>query len=294
MLGPALIGMGITSVRDCANQDDFLSVVKQSIDRGESIGPKIYRAGLIDGSGPASLGTVTADTPEEGITRVRQYKKDGYNEVKIYGSVKPDVLKAICTEAKKLGLSVTGHIPRNMNMQSAIDSGMNQVNHINNILLGFVYDTASYTLDFEKPVNKLLLNKIKEKNIVLDGTLVTFELVRRKLNDNIRSLYPDVDSWPEYMQSEISTMGVPADTVIKYKFPMREKLYKSIMLRFFQEGIPIVAGTDLSAYPGYTLYRELQLYVSAGLTPLQAIQTATSIPARVMGDRSGVIGAGHP
>ena len=83
------------------------------------------------------------------------------------------------------------------------------------------------------------------------------------------------------------------DTVTKYKFPLREKMYKAALLKFFREGIPVVAGTDLHIFPGHPLYRELQLYVSAGLTPLEAIQTATSIPARVMGDSSGVIGVGH-
>jgi imidazolonepropionase-like amidohydrolase len=293
MLGPALIGMGITSVRDCANQTDFLAVIKGSIDRGESMGPNIYRAGLIDGRGPRSIGIVIAGTPEEGRARVRQYKKEGFDQVKIYDSVDPDVLKAICDEAKKLGLPVTGHVPVKMNVQAAIDSGMNQISHINNILYGFDINTATYTLDFDRPLNRELLRKMKEKKIVLDGTFAFYELIRRNLDDDIRNLYPGLDSWPEFMQTEIWSMGAPADTVTKYRNPMREKMYKAALLRFFQESIPIVAGTDLHIFPGYTLYRELQIYVSAGLTPLQALQTATTIPAKVMG-RSAGIRAGSP
>jgi imidazolonepropionase-like amidohydrolase len=46
--------------------------------------------------------------------------------------------------------------------------------------------------------------------------------------------------------------------------------------------VPIVAGTD-QAVPGFSLYRELELYVQAGFTPMEAIQSATLVPARVMG-----------
>ena len=47
-------------------------------------------------------------------------------------------------------------------------------------------------------------------------------------------------------------------------------------------GIPIVAGTDQTV-PGHSLHREIELYVQAGFTPMEAIQAATIVPARAMG-----------
>jgi imidazolonepropionase-like amidohydrolase len=62
---------------------------------------------------------------------------------------------------------------------------------------------------------------------------------------------------------------------------------------FHKAGIPIVAGSD-TGLPGYGLYRELELYVKAGMTPLEAIQSATIVPARAMNlaNESGTIEPG--
>ena len=49
-------------------------------------------------------------------------------------------------------------------------------------------------------------------------------------------------------------------------------------------GIPVVAGTDQTV-PGHSLHREIELYVQAGFTPMEAIQSATIVPARAMGSR---------
>jgi imidazolonepropionase-like amidohydrolase len=57
---------------------------------------------------------------------------------------------------------------------------------------------------------------------------------------------------------------------------------RAIVGALHKAGVPIVAGTDL-AVPGYSLHRELELYVQAGFTPMEAIQAATLVPARVMG-----------
>ncbi|GAA4335528.1 hypothetical protein GCM10023184_30400 [Flaviaesturariibacter amylovorans] len=292
VLGPALIGMGITSVRDCANQDDFLALVKRSIDQGESIGPQIYRAGLIDGSGPNMLGTVAANSPAEGREAVRRYHRAGYDQIKVYNSVKPAVLGAICAEARALRLPVVGHVPRGMSVGAVLDSGMTGLSHINNVMAGFDIDSSSYTIDYAKPVNAALLARLKATGAVIDPTCVFLELARRPLAADIRALYPDVDTWPRFMATDIRTYGSPADTIAKYRFGRRQPLYGATLLRMLRAGIPVVAGTDLQPFPGYPLYRELELYVQGGFTPLEALETATSIPARVMGSKAGTLRAG--
>jgi hypothetical protein len=293
-LGPALIGMGITTVRDCANEFESIELIKQSIDKRESIGPTILRAGLIDGRSPSTLGIITADSKEEAVERIAKYKAGGYDQIKIYSSVRPEIVKVICDEAHRQGLSVTGHIPRGMKLLDGIDSGMDQVNHMNHIVRLFEFDSSTFAIDFAKPVNKQVLEKLKAKQIVMDPTLNIFEMNWRPLDKPVSDLYPSYSNWPKSSQAMVNKIGMPADTISKYKYPLRVERFKQLLLRLFQEGIPIVAGTDNSSLPGYVLYRELELYVESGLTPLQAIQTATLIPAKVMGrlSQSGTIEVG--
>ncbi len=292
--GRALIGMGITTVRDCANESDIIEPVKRSIDKGQSIGPNILRAGLIDGTGPNTLSLITADTKEEAIDRVNKYKNEGYDQIKIYGSVKPQIVKVICDEAHRLGMNVTGHIPTGMKLLQGIDSGMNQINHLQYIFNAFEIDSSTFTIDFNKPANKNVLKVLKEKQIVVDPTLNIYEMRARLISTPVTNIYPSFYNWPKPQQAQAIKSGTVVDTIAKYKLDLRIPAYKRLVHRLFEEGIPIVAGTDNPSLPGYSLYRELEIYVDGGLTPLQAIQTATLIPAKVMGQlsQSGTIEVG--
>ncbi|HZX58610.1 MAG TPA: hypothetical protein VFE54_07785, partial [Mucilaginibacter sp.] len=122
--GPAYLAAGVTTVRDCGNEYSFINAIKDAIDGGKGIGPLILKAGIIDGKGQYALGIIQADTKEEAIQDVDRYKNNGFAQIKIYSSVKPAIVKAICDEAHKQGLTVTGHIPFGMTLQAGVDSGM--------------------------------------------------------------------------------------------------------------------------------------------------------------------------
>ena len=94
------------------------------------MGPHILKAGIIDGDGPGALGIVRANTPAEAAQVVQRYKANGFAQIKLYSSLKPEIVKAICTEAHRVGLTVTGHIPEGMTIYQGVQAGMDQVNHI--------------------------------------------------------------------------------------------------------------------------------------------------------------------
>jgi imidazolonepropionase-like amidohydrolase len=277
--GPAYMAAGITTVRDMANEFDFISTMKNSIDAGKGIGPTILRAGIIDGPGPLGNGIMIAETKEQGIALVKKYKAAGFDQVKLYSQLQPDVIKAVCEEAHREGLTVAGHIPKSVTTMQAVDMGIDMISHIPYLLNAFEAD-ADFIVDWKKPANQKTLKKLLDRKIVVDPTLALFELIYRPLDQSMRKIEPAFNTLPKKLQDDFTSMGLPPSLAIK-KIPILRG-WQMLVFQLYKAGVPIVAGTDM-AIPGYTLYRELELYVAAGLTPLEALQSATSTPARVMG-----------
>src|SRR5262249_18178003 len=128
--GPIYLAAGVTTARDVGNEREFIMAVRDAIASGQGIGPRLVMAGVVDGAGTMSFGIIQADTPAQARERVQKYKESGFQQIKVYSSVKPDVLKAITAEAHRLGMTVTGHIPIGMNAIEGIQSGMDQINHV--------------------------------------------------------------------------------------------------------------------------------------------------------------------
>ncbi len=276
--GPAYLAAGVTTVRDCGNEFSFINAIKDAIDQGKGVGPNILKAGIIDGKGPYALGIIQADTKEEAIKAVDRYKENGFVQIKIYSSVKPATVKYICDEAHRLGLTVTGHIPNGMTLQQGVDSGMNMVNHVQYVY-SIMKRNKDRSIDFNDSTSIAAINFIKQHNVVIDPTLGVFEMSFRSVKDNITTMEPAFYSLPLPLQSLLKNTGQDSTGAKKFK-PLYESMVQ-IVKKLHDAGVTIVAGTD-QGFPGYSVPRELELYVQAGLTPADAIQTATIIPARVM------------
>ncbi|HEV9035698.1 MAG TPA: amidohydrolase family protein [Puia sp.] len=276
--GPAYLAAGVTTVRDCGNEFNYINAVKRAIDEGHGVGPHILKAGVIDGPGPMGLGIIRASNPYEARAAVRRYKDSGFVQIKIYSSVKPPIVKAICDEAHRLGLTVTGHIPEGMTLIQGVDSGMDMVNHIQYVG-PILARTKDRLVDWSDPKTAAGFAFIKEHGTVIDPTLGVFEMVLRSVKDTITNMEPAFYSLPQPLQVLFRTMGMQPALAEKYK-PMFGDM-KKMVKTLYDEGVPIVAGTDMG-FPGWSVDRELELYVEAGLTPLQAIRTATIVPAMVM------------
>jgi imidazolonepropionase-like amidohydrolase len=277
--GPAYLAAGVTTVRDCGNELGFIDAIQQAIDNGKGMGPKILMAGIIDGKGPMSLGIIQADTKEEAIKAVDTYKARGFNQIKIYSSAKPAIVKAICDEAHKLGLTVTGHIPNGMTLMSGVDSGMNMVNHVQYVY-SIMKKNKDRSVNFEDSVSVAAIKFIKDHNTVIDPTVGVYELAYRNVKDDITKLEPAFNTLPLPLQTQFRTYGQDSATVAKIA-PMLNSM-KMIVKKLYDAGVPIVAGTDMG-FPGFSVARELEIYVEAGLTPAQALKTGTITPAEVMG-----------
>src|ERR1019366_1253258 len=108
---------------------------------GTAIGPHVLRAGIIEGRGEhAASSDVTATTEEEARAAVELYAKRGYQQIKIYNSVKPELVPFLAREAHARGMTVTGHIPWRMLARDAVNAGYDGIEHVNMLFLNFFAD----------------------------------------------------------------------------------------------------------------------------------------------------------
>ena len=281
-LGPTYLAAGITTALDVGNDFEFGTSLRDAAMRGNGLGPRMLLAGYIDGKNDHSF-EVQVETPEEARAAVQRYKNAGYEQIKIRDQVKLETLKVICQEAHRLGMTVTGHVPGGMNALQAVEAGMDQLAHINYVLTGFYPNrdrsNPPVSINFDEPNVKHALKFFKEHGTVIDPTLAVLELLLRPIKKPIASFEPGMAKVPPELLVQLNKKGqseAPAEALA-----MVTDVLVKIVGGLHRSGVPVVAGTDVGV-PGHTLHRELELYVKAGLTPLEAIQAATLTPARVM------------
>src|SRR5262249_40092339 len=160
----------------------YINAIKSAIDSHRGVGPFIIKAGVIDGPGPAGLGVVRAATKEEAIKVVDTYKDSGFAQIKIYSSVTPDIVKVITDEAHKVGITVTGHIPQRLTTRAGIDSGMDQVNHVQYVY-SMMKRKQDNSVDLQDSSNLAALDYLKGHHTVIDPTLGVYEMIFRSVKD---------------------------------------------------------------------------------------------------------------
>jgi imidazolonepropionase-like amidohydrolase len=288
--GPVYLAAGVTTARDCGNEFEFITAVRDAIANGRSLGPHLLLAGLVDGSSPTTLGVQRVDTPEQARMWTDRYHAAGFQQMKIYSSVKLDELKAVADEAHRLGMTVTGHIPDGLNAYQAVDAGLDQINHtyVGDIMhaplpadaTGIDRSKAAADIDLSSPMAPKAISFLKTHGTVIDPTLVVFELSNATTARPPASFEPGILKIPSELAAQLTDVGPPSEAS-EWEAKAQEKDLE-IVGTLHRAGIPIVAGTD-QAVPGYSVHRELELYVKAGFTPMEAIQAATIVPARAMG-----------
>ncbi len=262
--GPAYLAAGVTSARDCGGEFEFITGVRDLINSGRGLGPHLLLAGLVDRSGTGAFTVNYADTPEQGRAQVARYKAAGFSQMKIYSRIQLDTLRAITAEAHRVGMTVTGHVPEGMTATDAVEAGMDMINHF-----GPVYQTLRRAGDSGRAA---AIQFFKDHGTVVDPTMAWGELLSRPKDLDIATFEPGFALAPYTLRSVIGT-AYGNGSRLADQFAALRDLYAA--------GVPIVAGTD-KAVPGHSLHRELELYVQAGLTPMQVIQLATSGAAKVM------------
>jgi imidazolonepropionase-like amidohydrolase len=289
------LAAGVTSVRDLANDTDSLLARRQRIADGKEIGTRIVLAGIIDGRGPFQGPTkVLVSTEAEARAAVDNYKRLGYVQIKIYSSVKPELVPAIIDEAHKNGLRVSGHIPAEMTAAQCVELGYDEIQHVNFLILNFFPDIKNTntiarlvepakvgaSLDLTSPEVLSFIKLLQEHHTKLDLTLSIFEDDLNRPGQIPRGFQPIASRLPPQVRRGLLTAGLipPAGMDETYRKSFAKMMEFSGLL--YRAGIPIEAGTDSMA--GFALHRELELDVQAGIPAAQVLQNATLNAARIM------------
>ena len=300
---------GITSARDLANDLESFPKRIARFDEGTELGPRVLKAGIIDGTGElAGPTTMRVDTAEQAIKDIDWYADHGYAQIKIYSSIKPELVPIMADHAHARGMRVSGHVPAFMSAKQFVENGADEIQHINFIELNFLFPEVKETRnrdrfikvaerarDFtpDKPEVREFINFLKQHHTVLDPTMVVFEGLfcgdPTALTPGLEEVIP---RFPPQVRRAMRSgaLEVPPEKKDAYReaFPALLRLLKAL----HDAGVTIIPGTDSLA--GYMLHRELELYVRAGIPAPEVLRMATLTSAEVMGankDR-GIIAAG--
>jgi imidazolonepropionase-like amidohydrolase len=306
---------GVTGVRDMGGSLTFEQIdqIRRDIAAGRNLGPRIFTPGrILDATGGQHPDiSVAADTPEQGREFVRSFKQQGADFLKVYDLLSRDVYLSIFEEAKKQGMPLEGHVPFAVSAAEAADLGQKSIEHTTGIFISSSRDEevlrkelvassrAGTSLSVRQRVEVRAIDSNdarKEaalfRRFARNGTWQCPTLVVRRssvLTDENQLLadprlkyipLPVRQRWQNLFKERLAS----ADESEGFKKRYRKTL--EIVGAMYRAKVGILAGTDIFnpyLYPGFSLHDELALLVQAGLTPLEALQTATINPAKFFG-----------
>ncbi len=252
---------------------------------------------MLDGPTPAFPASAPVATAADGRRVVDELKAQGVDFIKIQSLIPRAGYFAAADEAKKLGLTFVGHVPDAVRASEASDAGQRSIEHFTGIFEGAssIEDrliegpkSVALKVDTFDPERARALIALMAKNQTWQVPTLVWEQGQWLIDAIDKTRDPLVQyapaawkdrTWPMFVREIIATMDTDP-------LPVRQHFVQmelDMTLAMFRAGVPFMAGTDTAAgvhvFPGFSLHDELALFVRAGLTPLQALQTATRNPA---------------
>jgi imidazolonepropionase-like amidohydrolase len=311
---PMNVANGITGIRDMFGNLRLRDSLRTLNTVGGLPIPRMEVGGGVLGGNPARNGTSVA-TVEEAIEYVEILANNGADFIKTYEYLKPDIYRAIMEKSSELGLPVYGHPPKLLGLSEAMELGQRSFEHLSQIPFYSTPYTDSIITDmynhwygpdipltskqfdslllenYDESVVESLAKEMARKESFFCPTIMVYanlsspwkaEIANKEsfnyLNPFRQWFWNDDISWAK-------------ETFLKDSIGFRAKFEnrKNILSIFIKNDVPIVAGTDAGvAMHGFDLHNELKYYVEAGMTPLEAIQSATLKPAELLGKTESI------
>lgn len=319
---PLYIAHGITTIRDCSG--DLPEQVLQwrgEIAKGTLFGPQLFTSGAkIEGIHPVWKGTIEVGSKADVDAAFVRLKKDRVDFVKITDStLDPQLFLYAVSQAKRFGIRSSGHIPMALTVEQAVDAGISSIEHLDYAYKAGVKDEAAISTDFAAgKINRAEANRRLDagfdpstamaayRHLADKGVYVTPTLNGGRVLDFLDSDNHANDPYLAYIgpklrktydwRIERAAKATPEQVAARHAH--YEHLTK-VLPMLQQAGVTIMAGTDAGFlnsfdYPGIGLHDELTVFVQNGLTPAQALSSATRAGPAWFGrlDRYGAVSTG--
>lgn len=292
---PLLVTQGVTGVRELGSNPDEIEKLRERVDAGEILGPRIVHAGpTLNGAqnGPHHR---VIDTPEAARQAVADLSVAGVDLLKTHNATNRETYFALLEAAEEAGLTVAGHIPKTVFPHEACAAGQASVEHIATIFEG------TYMAAFDSEIEAFmslpawletgageLADCFAEHQTLFVPTLRTYEFRAHQAaayddpDPRLRYLGAGPDVWPAGYEPSATDRS---EQVIALRQGLVDAGIEFVR-QLHARGAPIGTGTDLAAgglIPGFDLHAEVRLLTKAGLTPAEALRAACRGP----GERAG-------
>ena len=303
---PLFIANGVTGIRDMGSELDLILAARADVAAHRQLGPRMIVAGpMLDGPKTQFPASIAIATPDDGRRAVDMLKSRGVDFIKVQSYMPREAYFAVADECKKQNIIFVGHVPDAIRASEASNAGQKSFEHLIGIfegsstmedeLLKGPKGPARFLDTYDASKEAALIALLAKNQTWQCPTLFwergqwlidSLELKKEVAEDPNAKYAPGYwrqKSWPAFTESIEKNLDTDP-------LPDREKFVQhelEIVKRLHAANVPFIAGTDTAAgvdvLPGFSLHGELERFVAAGFTPLEALQTATINPAKFMG-----------
>jgi imidazolonepropionase-like amidohydrolase len=307
---PLFLVNGITGIRDMGSLLDPVLRGRAEIAAHKLLGPRMIVSGpMLDGPEVNYAAAIAIRTPDDGRKAVDMLKQRGVDFIKVQSGVPHDAYLAIAAEAKRVGIEFEGHVPDAVRAADAVAAGQRTFEHLIGIFEASSPDENKYTArkyiakdtagrktigmflaTYDPAREQKIIQLLATKQVWQCPTLF-WERGQWLVDTVDYNKDPDIAyaprSWVKQWAGARKSIAQSLDTdplATRERFVTHEL---ELVKKLHAAQVPFLAGTDTPAgvdvLPGISLHHELERFVLAGFTPLQALQTATLNPAKYYG-----------
>jgi hypothetical protein len=255
-----MIANGVTTARNMTGHPFHLQL-REKIENREILGPTLYTASpILESADKLWSNSIGLKNITEARDTVIALKKKGYDFIKIYHTLTPDLYRRILQVGDSINIQIVGHIPVQVELSETLSLSQYSIEHID--------------IDQMKVISTNISLEKKAEMIGASGKWVCPTLI---VHENIQK-HPDDPNlqldYEHYVDKDTRTFWRQALTNGESEFELQKKLAKVM----FDSGAKLLTGTDcLNSYvlAGFSLHEELQELVSAGLPEFEVLKGST-------------------